>query len=79
MDIEFNSLEELYKRVTPALRSKVREFKIYNYTTTEEMIWTFLAETTFVKSKKLTLSDVVSSIMHVNLDDLKEYVLSKKM
>ena len=27
MGIEFNSVEELYKRVKPALASKVREFR----------------------------------------------------
>ena len=32
-DIKFNSLEELYKRLLPALRSKVKELKnnCFNY------------------------------------------------
>lgn len=65
MDIEFNSQEELYKRVKPALTSKRRELKRYGIDITEEEIWSYLVETEFKNGINLTLSDIVSSIMHI--------------
>ena len=40
-DIKFNSLEELYKRLLPALRSKVKE-KIEQYKTDSEKMYSVL-------------------------------------
>ncbi len=65
MDIKFSSQEELYKRVKPALTSKRRELKRYDIDITEEEIWTYLVETEFKNGSNLTLSDIVSSIMHI--------------
>ena len=65
MDIEFNSQEELYKRVKPALTSKRRELERYGIDIKEEEIWLYLVETEFKNGINLTLSDIVSSIMHI--------------
>ena len=70
MDIEFKSQEELYKRVKPALTSKRRELKRYGIDVKEEEIWSYLAETEFKNGNNLTLSDIVSSIMHFNKEKL---------
>jgi hypothetical protein len=45
MDIEFNSLVELYERVKPAILTKQRELQRlgYNYIKVED-IWNFLKE-----------------------------------
>ena len=74
MDIEFNSQEELYKRVRPALTSKRKELKRYGYEVKEEQIWLFLADTVFSKSSNLTLADIVSSIMHLDSLELVDYI-----
>lgn len=66
MDIEFNSQEELYKRVKPALTSKRRELKRYGIDIKEEEIWMYLVDTEFKNANNLTLSDIVSSIMHLD-------------
>lgn len=70
MDVKFNSQEELYKRVKPALTSKRRELKRYGIDVKEEEIWMYLAETEFKNGNNLTLSDIVSSIMHLDKEKL---------
>lgn len=78
MDNGFKSVEDLYKRVLPALRSKVKEL-IREKTTyvKEEDIWNFLVESKWKNSSGLELSDIVDDILNVNNDKLKSYVKSK--
>ena len=70
MDIEFNSQEELYIRVKPALKSKVNELKRQGIKIDEIELWNFLSDKVFKTSTFLTLADIVSIIMHINADDL---------
>lgn len=75
MDIEFKTQEELYKRVLPALKSKKAELRRKGHTNIkEEDIWRFLAQEVFSKTNDLTLSDIVSYIMHVDIERLEEYI-----
>ena len=74
MDIEFTSQEELYKRVRPALTSKKRELKRYGYDISEQQIWTYLATCIFSQGNNLVLADIVSSIMHLDIEDLKNFL-----
>ena len=67
MDIEFNSVKELYDRVKPALKTKVRILSKKGIRTNEKEIFSFLIETKWKKAKNLVLSDIVSDI--INLDD----------
>lgn len=69
MDIEFNSQEELYRRVKPALTSKRREFKRYGIEANEQEIWMYLVENEFKKGINLTLADIVSEIMHLEKEN----------
>ena len=71
MDIEFNSQEELYKRIKPALTSKRRELERYGIKITEEQIWMYLSDKVFKKSHNLTLSDIVSEIIHLEKESFK--------
>ena len=60
MDIEFNSLEELYERLTPALKAKVSELKRYDLDyIKEEDIWNYLKDTKWVKANNLLLYQMV--------------------
>ena len=70
MDIEFNSQEELYIRVKPALKSKVNKLKRHGIKIDEIELWNFLSDKVFKTSTFLTLADIVSIIMHINADDL---------
>ena len=75
MDLEFKTIEELYERVLPALRTKRRELKKdENMTVTEEVIWDYLKETVWSKSYHLTLADMVSAILKVEGKELLPFV-----
>ena len=65
MDIEFNSVSELYNRLLPALRSKVTELKNngYDYLNVND-VWNYLKDTRWQNSHNLTLSDMVSDILY---------------
>lgn len=78
MDIKFNSQEELYNRVKPALNAKLQELHRlgFSYITTDD-IWNYLKETKWIKGKDLTLSDIVSNIIHVDNNKLDEFVNGK--
>ena len=56
MDITFNSLEELYERIKPALMTKKEEMKRKGYEyIKEEDIWNYLKEVKWKNSKDLML------------------------
>ena len=78
MDIKFNSQEELYGRVKPALNAKLQELHRlgFSYITIDD-IWNYLKETKWIKGKDLTLSDIVSNIIHVDNNQLDEFVNGK--
>lgn len=69
MEIEFNSLEELYNRLKPALKTKKGEMHRsgYNYIEIED-IWNYLKEVKWKKAKDLSLYEMVSDVL--NSDDL---------
>lgn len=68
MDITFNSLEELYQRIKPALLTKKEEMHRNGYVYIKEQdIWNYLKEIKWVNSKNLSLYDMTSDIL--NTDD----------
>ena len=74
----FNTKEELYTRVKPALSAKLQELRRLNYSKiTEEDIWSYLSEVKWSKSKGLMLSDIVSDIIHVDNKKLEEYIKNR--
>ena len=79
-DIKFGSVNELYARVLPALRSKKKELvrnKIKYIT--EQDIWTVLSSNTWKKEKDLTLADIVDDILNIDNTKLVEmYHLSHR-
>lgn len=67
MDLEFNSLEELYNRLRPALNVKMSDLRAngYGYLKPED-IWNYLKEQKWHNSHDLMLSDMVSDILNVD-------------
>ena len=65
MDIEFGSVQELYERLKPALKSKVLELKRdgYDYLTSED-VWNYLKEKKWKSSNNLALCEMVSDIFN---------------
>lgn len=77
-EIKFNNLTELYQRVLPALRSKVKELKYnkINYIK-EEDVWEYLKRKKWTKSNKLSLSDMVDDILNTDNYELDSYIKNK--
>lgn len=78
MEIEFNSVEELYKRVYPALTSKVREFKRNKKDfIKEEDVWNYLVEKKWKNGSGLELYHLVDDILNTKNEDIETYVIGK--
>ena len=78
MDFEFSSKEELYQRVSPALRAKVMELKRLGYPYIKEVdIWNYLIETKWCKGHDLMLSDIVNDILKTNNEKIDSYLKEK--
>lgn len=77
-DIVFNSLEELYERIKPALSA--RKSELYrnglNYIT-EEDIWNYFKENKWKKSSNLNLHEMVSDIFNCDEVLVDDYVKRK--
>ena len=78
MDIEFNSLEELYNRLRPALNAKMSELTAngYGYLKLED-IWNYLKEKKWENSHDLMLSDMVSDILNSDNALIDDYFKEK--
>lgn len=78
MDIEFNSLKELYEHVKPALEAKKSEMSRigYNYIK-EEDIWNYLKEIKWKRSFDLSLSELVDDILNTDELIIDNYVREK--
>lgn len=78
MDVEFNSLEELYRRIKPALHTKKEEMKRNGYPyIKEEDIWNYLKEVKWVHSKNLSLYQMVSDVLNVEEHLIDRYLKEK--
>jgi len=75
MDIEFNSIKELYDRVTPALNTKVTELKRndLDYIKKDD-IWNYLKDKKWSKANNLLLYQMVDDILNLDNDEIDEYV-----
>lgn len=76
MDYEFSSLEELYKRVRPALKSKVDELQKYgNLSISEYDLWKCLIINKWRCGTGLMLSDIVDDILNTSFDEINSYYM----
>ena len=75
MDIEFNSIKELYDRVTPALNTKVIELKRndLDYIKKDD-IWNYLKLTKWSTANNLLLYQMVDDILNLDNNEIDEYV-----
>ena len=75
MDIEFNSIKELYERLLPALKTKVTELKRndLDYIKVED-IWNYLKETKWKSANNLLLYQMVDDILKLDNSEIDEYV-----
>ena len=77
-DVAFSSIEELYKRVKPALITKSNELKRngVNYITPED-IWNYLKDNIWVNSRNLRLFCMVDDILNADNMKIDDYIKSK--
>ena len=76
LEFGFNTLEELYERVRPALHSKKLEMDRLGYLDVEEInIWDYL-KSKWKNSSDLTLSDIVDDILNTRSEEI--YLHKKK-
>ena len=74
MDFVFNSKEELFFRVKPALVIKSNEINKLGYSfVTDVDIWNYLIQVKWIKSKNLYLCDVVHDIFNADNTGSIEY------
>jgi hypothetical protein len=78
MDMNFNSIEELFSRLGPALNSKRKEleYEKLGYIKKED-IWNYLIETKWKNAKDLTLADMVDDIFNCNNNNIDKYLKDK--
>lgn len=78
MELEFNSLQELYDRIKPALVTKQNEMKRngFDYIRVED-IWNFFKEVKWKKASDLNLSDMVSDILNTSDEVIDNYLKQK--
>ena len=75
MNNEFNTKEELFNRVKPALKIKEKDLKKLGYSNITSLdVWNYLIESKWSKSKNLVLSDIVDDILNVDIDGLNNYL-----
>lgn len=78
MDITFNSLEQLYQRLRPALSARRSELKRNGYMyATEEDIWNYLKEMKWKNSKNLSLYNMTCDIFEVDDNQIDIYLKNK--
>lgn len=78
MDLEFGTLEELYKRLKPALLTKKNELKRSGIEyIKEEDIWNYLTEVKWANSKNLLLYQMVNDILNIPNIRIEKYVKDK--
>ena len=77
-DIKFNSLEELYNRLIPAMETRVSELRLnrINYIKVDD-IWDYLRKYKWSKSANLTLSECVDDILNTSDEEYKKYMKNK--
>ncbi len=71
----FTSQEELYKKVEPALKSKVKDLTRRGIGYVQKAdVWNYLKNNMWCKKKNLTLGEIVNDIMTVPNRELELYV-----
>ena len=78
MDFGINNIVDLYNRLTPALESKVNEFKRIGITyIKKEDIWNSLIQIKWKNVTGLTLSEMVDDILNCSNNEIDKYVKKK--
>lgn len=73
--INFDNIDKLYKKLKPALKSKVKELHLLKrYYINEEDIFDYLCINVWKNNNNLELCDLVNDILSLNDEVLDNYV-----
>ena len=78
-EIKFRSLNDLYKRLYPALNTRKLELVSMGIKATELDIWHYLKESTWDNNEELNLCDMVNNILNLKEEDIIKYLKKKKV
>ncbi len=68
----FKTLEDLYNRVYPALRIKVRDMKLEKFVfIDEDLLWNYFCQKKWKLAKRITLGEMIDDIL--NTDNFQIY------
>ncbi len=70
MDFNFKSVEELYARLLPALKTKKNEMKTLKMLISEIDIWHYFCENVWNKKNGLTIGEMVDDILNTDSIDI---------
>lgn len=77
-NFKFNSLEELYRKLMPALNTKVADLKRHNIKyISESDIWHYLRDCYWQRNRELSLGEIVNDILATPNSDLEAYMAKK--
>ena len=77
-NLKIKNLTQLFKRVKPALNSKLREINDMKIIYIKDKdIFDFLRETKWINATNLCLAEVVDDILNVDINKLNVYVQKK--
>ena len=75
---KFKTIEDLYKTVFPALKSRKEDLHREKYVmVTEDDIWNYLVETNWIDSANLELSTIIDDILNVDGYKVSKYIKDK--
>ena len=78
MDLEFETIGDLYRRLIPALRTKRREMRRNGYPyIKEEDIWNYLKEVKWVRARNLLLYEMVNDVLGASEEQIDGYLKEK--
>lgn len=64
MNMSFTSVDELKKRLMPALRLRKKQLKKDNINMTEDMLWDYFVNNYWKKANNLSLHEMVNDILN---------------
>ena len=71
---KFYSIEDLYKRLLPAIKTKLDEFKRENINNVNELdIWNYCMQNKWNNRKDIRLYEMVSDILEIDIFNLNIY------
>ena len=77
MDFGLNNSLDLYKRLLPAINSKINELSKYEiFYVKREDIWNYLKQEKW-KDDNISLAEMVDDILNTNSDYFRDYVLKR--